>query len=148
MGKAIQGGAKTEQTVLQSVQAAGKSSQSGAKLAAEGEHLAMSGKDCLLQVFKLQDPASQHGICWAVAIAQALRHTGRYWARVEDIAKMLQVGKGAAMFDDLQKISITTLKQLKTILDGFKVKCVFQELDAFRALGYNTKQMLEAATPR
>lgn len=147
LGKAIQGGAKSEQALVQSVQAAGKSTQAGSKLASGGEHLAMNGKEYLVQLFKLKDPASQHGICWAVALAQALRHTGRYWARVEDIAKLLRVGKGASMFDDLEKISITALKQLKLILDDLKVKCIYQELGGFRKMGYTTMQMLDAATP-
>ena len=147
IGKVVSNGTKAEQSLAKSVQAAGKGGQA-TRLTAEGEQAAMSGKDYLLQVFKLKDPASLHGICWAISMAQALRHTGRYWARVEDIAKLLNVSRGASMFDDLEKVSITALKQLKVILDGFKVKCVFQELDAFRRMGHNTMQMLEIALPR
>jgi hypothetical protein len=146
VGRLVKGGSKAEQGVLKNVEAIGKMDQAGAKLAASSEHLAMSGKEYLVQVFRLKDPASKHGVCWAVAMAQALRHTGRYWVRLEDIAKLLNISRGARMFDSLERISITALRQLKILLDEMKINCVYQELAAFRKMGYKTMDMLHAVT--
>ena len=37
------------------------------------------------RMFYFVDPASSEGICWFVAMGQALRHTGRYWIKLDDM---------------------------------------------------------------
>ena len=87
-------------------------------------------------------------MCWAVSIAQAIRHTGRYYMSLEDLAKALNIrSTGALMHAATQGTQIKFIKQLSTLLTELKIPHTPVGVQQFEKTGWSLKQVLEAGVP-
>lgn len=63
-------------------------------------------------LFYFADPAGDKGICAFVSLTQALKHTGRILAKIEDIAKLVGVKPCAAFFSELEGKAPSAITQI------------------------------------
>jgi hypothetical protein len=149
-GRALRGSAKVESTLARDIRAAASADANATRFTAEGESEgAHEGWDALAKIFRLSDSSGSHRICAWVSLYQALRHTGRYFARLEDLCEMLHIAAGRRMWQTLENsTAINQLKQLSVILQRLQIAHQAHEIDAFRKMGFGLKDALEAMVPR
>ncbi|MCK8783018.1 hypothetical protein M0638_01310 [Roseomonas sp. NAR14] len=83
------------------------------------------------KMFYFHDPAPGRGICWFVSLGQALRHTGRYWIKLDDLLNLFPSIRNLASLDG-------KLARLETIghFDFGNMARYLHELNvSFRPLG-------------
>lgn len=72
-------------------------------------------------LFYFADPAGEKGICAFVSLTQALRHSGRIFTRIEQIAEMVGVKPCAAFFSELEGKAPTSMMEVFNWLKSLNV---------------------------
>ncbi len=144
--RTLRPGAVAQTALARDIQAVAKGNSAATKFSSEGlSSTSQEGFEQLGKIFKLADPDGNAGICSWVSLYQALRHTGRYFMKLEDLCDMLGITRGPAMWKALQNsTSINELSQLSVILSRLDIAHKRMQLDAFRQMGHGLKSTLES----